>query len=197
MEENKRSNFWRKTQIFYRKIVEKKPHIEFITAILSIPVLLTVIIININNLKGQKNDKIAMVTPPPVQEKIYVTVPNSGTKTDVKAISQAPCKQTIGPITIASPEENEVVTDNPVAVNIDYKQGNFCSVVWSYQINGGTWSDFDDKSIALYNPPTGNIKFELKVKSVVSSDGLNLTRNFIYKGANTISTTPTATPSAN
>ena len=196
MEEQKNPNFASKFLISYRKIVEKKPYIEFITAILSVPVLLTVIIININNLKGQKNDKIAVITPAPV-EKIYVTVPNTNIKSDVKAATQVPCKKEIGPIDIASPAEKDIVTDNPVSVNIDYQQGDFCSVVWSYRINGGAWSEYDDKSIALYNPPTGNIKFELKVKSVVSTDSQTLTRNFIYKGDSTVETTPTATPSAN
>lgn len=196
MEEQKKSNLFKKVLISYRKIVDKKPHIEFITALLSVPVLLTVIIINVNNLKGQKNDKIAVITPPPV-EKIYVNVPSGNTKPDVKTATQTPCAKKIGPIAIASPEEKETVTHNPVAVNIDYQQGDFCSVVWSYRINRGTWSEYDDKSIALYNPPTGNIKFELRVKSVVSTDSQTLTKNFVYKGDNTISTTPTATPSAN
>ncbi len=194
MEEPQKKSFLKKALHSYRKAIEKKPYIEFITAILSVPVLLTVIIINVNNLKNQKNDKLAVTTPAPV-EKIYVNVPNNNTKPDVKAATQIPCTKKIGPIEISSPEEKEVVTDNPINVNIDYQQGDFCSVVWSYRINDGKWSDYDDKSIALYNPPTGDIKFELKIKSVVSNDSQSLTRNFVYKGSNTI--TPTASASAN
>jgi hypothetical protein len=67
----------------------------------------------------------------------------------------------------------------------------YCPVVWSYRINNGRYSDFDDKSIALYNPPNGNIVFDLRVRSLISDDEKILKRTFTYEG------TPTASESAN
>lgn len=181
----------------YRGIPDKKIYIEFITALLSIPVLLTVILLNLNNLKGSK----PTTNPTPVPEKqiIYVSPSNDNAKTSIApAISQEVCKKGIGPISISSPDEGETITNNPVAISIFYDQGNYCSVVWSYRINGGAWSNYDNKSIALYNLPSGKIQLDLKVKSIVNNEEKTLSRNFIYQGGTqgTI-VTPTATASAN
>ena len=189
--EKKKPNIFKRALLSYRKIPDKKPYIEFITALLSVPVLLTVILLNLNTLTGSKDKE---TTPTPAPEKIFVTLP--GGVTNAPTLSDEECTKAIGPININPPEENETVSDNPVVVAINYQQGNFCSAVWSYRINGGRWSDYDDKSIALYNPPAGNIKFELRVKSVVTSDTENLVRNFVYK-TDSLSITPTASASAN
>lgn len=166
----------------------KKPHIEFFTALLTIPVLLTVIILNLNNLKS--NDK----KDTPKNETIVITQA-AGDKEKEVIVKKEACKAGIGDISIASPDENEEVTDNPVNVDINYDAGEYCTVVWSYRVNGGSWSSYDDRSIALYNLSNGNVKFELRVKSVVNSAQENLTRNFEYNGASA-SITPTPTPSA-
>src|SRR5436305_14073007 len=96
----------------YREIPNKKPYIEFFAALLSIPVLLTVILLNINSLRSPNKDNKTTNTP---IEKIFVTTPES-----TNAPSTGPCTAQIGPIAITSPEENEVITDNPVLVNINY-----------------------------------------------------------------------------
>ncbi len=174
----------------YKDIPNKKPYIEFFAALLTIPVLLTVILLNLNSLKGNKDTK----APAPVtQERVYVTIPGQSANTQVTKAPSEPCKPGIGQVTIASPDENETVTDNPVQVSITYKNGGFCEVVWSYRINGGQWSSYDDASVALYNPPQGAIKLDLRIKSVVNSETDSLTRNFTYKG----SSTPSASSSAN
>ena len=175
----------------YRRIPDKKPYIEFVTAMLSIPVLLTVILLNLNTLRGDKNDTKTTNTTP---QTVVITAPPS---TQITNTQQEECTPEIGPVSITSPEDGEIVTDNPVFVSINYKQGKYCSVVWSYRINGGRWSDYDDRSIALYNPPPGTIRFELRVKSVVGNDSRTLTRNFTYQGTSIIQTTPTASSSAN
>jgi len=177
----------------YKDIPNKKPYIEFIAALLSIPVLLTVILLNLNSLTGNKESKTTAPTPPVAQEKIYVTIPGQPVNVQTTKTPSEPCNPGIGQVTIASPDENEIVTENPVQVSINYKSGGFCQVVWSYRINGGQWSSFDDASIALYNPPQGAIKLDLRIKSVVNSDTDAITRNFTYKG----SSTPTASSSAN
>jgi|SRR6185369_62795 len=166
----------------YKDIPNKKPYIEFFAALLSIPVLLTVILLNLNSLKGNKDTKTA-VPAPAAQEKIYVTIPGQPANTQASKAPSEPCKPGIGQVTITSPDENEVVTDNPVQVSISYKNGGFCEVVWSYRINGGKWSDYVDNSISLGGLPQGAIKFDLRIKSVVNSDTDSITRNFTYKAA--------------
>lgn len=163
----------------YKSLPDKKQYIEFFTALLTVPMLLTVITLNLNNLRG--NNK-----PPeePVKESrpIIVNAP-SITQKETPSPSQEPCKKEIGPITIAYPDENEVVIENPVIIDIDYTKDNYCAVVWSYRINNGRYSDYDDKSIALYNPPKGTIRFDLRVKSLITGETKTLTRVFSYQGA--------------
>jgi hypothetical protein len=178
----------KKVLLSYRALPEKKAYLEFFTALLTIPVLITVIVLNVSNLKSQKDTKLPTPTLA-VPEKVIVTVPvknDSSTNSQIQSIPTATpaiCKKQIGPIEITSPEENDTLTDNPVNVDIDYTVGEYCAVVWSYRVNGGSWSNYDDKSIALYNLPQGSIKLELRVKSLTSNDQKTLTRNFTYKGA--------------
>lgn len=48
---------------WYRALPEKKAYLEFLAAFLTIPVLITVILLNINNLNSQKAAKNAIPTP--------------------------------------------------------------------------------------------------------------------------------------
>lgn len=209
-------NLSKKLLLSTKNIPIKKSYIEFFTALLSVPVLITVIMLNLNNLKG--NNKSDVASPPPIQkeERIYIPVittqdtnKNSVTR-DPVTITVIPtnqaCKPQIGPVSISTPSEGNTVTENPASIIIIYKTGEYCAVVWSYRLNSGTWSAFDDKSIALYNLPQGKIKVEVKIKSIVTGDEQILTRNFTYSGptsniAPTVSPTTSpdtsATPSAN
>jgi hypothetical protein len=187
----------RKMLLSYRSLPDKKQYIEFFTALLSVPVMLTVIVLNLNNLRGANKAP----TPQPQKEvPIYITTkPDSASNKDTTSTtsqSNAPiptsevCTKGIGPITIDYPEEGTTVSDNPLTIDINYQQGNYCSVVWAYRINGGPYSDYDDKSIALYNPPNGKITLQVKVKSLVSSDEKTLTRTFTYTGTGSVPTPP-------
>ena len=175
---------WSRLKKSIKEFHTKKPHIEFFTALLTIPVLLTVIILNFNNLKGDSSKDT------PKNETIVITQP-AGSEKEV-IVTQPACEPGLGDISIISPEEGDEVNSNPVMVDIKYDSGEFCEAVWSYRINNGTWSAYDDRSIALYNLPNGNVKLDLRVKSVVNSDQKSLTRNFEYTGASA-SPTPTAT----
>jgi hypothetical protein len=192
----------------YKNLPDKKQYIEFFTALLSVPVLVTVIMLNILNLRSANKINTPPPTPQPKQQYIYIPItsnPNtnkdsssnetntSTSNTLVTPTTTEPCKPAIGPVDITSPAEGDTVTDNPTSIIISYKTGEYCAVVWSYRINNGDWSAYDDKSIALYNLPQGKIKVDVKVKSIVSGDEQILTRSFIYKGTAT-SVTPTATP---
>jgi hypothetical protein len=172
---------------FARKIPNGKAYLEVITAALSIPVLLTVIILNFSNLNNNK--KATNTSPTPSVNEKVIYVPEDG-KTIATPTSSENCKKQIGPVKISFPSESETVTDNPVYFNIDYTNKDYCSVVWSYRINGGSWSSYTANNPVIYNIPNGNVKFELKVQSTVVQEETVLTRSFTYRG------TPTATSSA-
>jgi hypothetical protein len=180
----------------YRHLPEKKQYVEFFTALLTVPVLITVLALNLNNLKTTNKKPTTQNTTVNsssnnTPEKIYISAPTSAAvPVNTISVTEAPCKPGIGSISIDSPQEGDTVSDNPVSIDISYKTNGYCQVVWSYRINGGGWSDYDDKSIALYNLPQGNIKLDLRVKSIVSDDQKTLTRNFVYKG-NTVAATAT------
>jgi hypothetical protein len=176
-----------KIKRFFR-VVPKKHHVEFITALLSIPVLLTVIALNWSNLNGSK--KVETQKP----SEIIISLPAQKNPTAIPTKPQ--CKPGLGQVAITNPDEDSTVTDNPVNVTIVYTPGDYCAAVWSYRINNGSWSEFDDKSLAVYNPPVGNIQLELRVKSIVNGEQKTLTRSFVYKSNNpTATNTPSPTPS--
>lgn len=107
------------------------------------------------------------------------------------------CLKEIGPIAIRSPEENATVTSNPLQIFIDYDQGDYCSVVWSYRLNDGTWSEYGDNDIVIYNLPSGKKTLELRVKSIASPASKTLKRTFTYTNPQetiTPTSTPTPTP---
>lgn len=184
----------KKIVLSYKTLPEKKKYLDLLAVLVSIPMCATILILNLNTLKT-KNVK-TNTTPETNKsvEKIIVTVPVLQSRSREAAVvtspspSQGPCDQNIGPVSIDSPDEGDTVSDNPVSIDVNYKQGDYCAVVWSYRINGGPWSDYDDKSIALYNPPSGNVKFDLRVKSVVTGEEKTVTRKFTYAG-------PTIAPS--
>lgn len=167
-----------------KEIHTKKPHIEFFTALLTVPVLLTVIILNLNNLKGANSTKET-----PKSETIVITQGPPEEKTKEIIINKEACKAGVGDVSIVSPDESENVSDNPVAVDISYDENIYCQVIWSYRVNGGTWSSYDDRSVALYNLSNGDVKLEVRIKSTVNNEIKSLTRRFTYSG----STSPTPT----
>lgn len=198
---DKTKRWFKKVLRSYRHLPDKKQYIEFFTALLSVPVLLTVILINLNNLNTKK---AATPAPTPAQQEktIIVSLPPGNNSNDNPRIGQTTtqtpeqCNKHLAPVTILSPDEGDTVTDNPVSVGISYDQQDYCSVVWSYRINGGQWSDYGNDSLSLYNLPQGQIKLDLRVKSIVTGQDSTQTRNFIYKGTN-VSVTPALSPTPN
>jgi hypothetical protein len=169
----------------------KKPQVEFFTALLTVPVLLTVIILNVNNLKGNNSNKDSEKN-----QTIVITQPgNPNTADKEPVVTIETCKEGIGKVTIVNPQENETVSDNPVNVDIKYEPGDYCNGVWSYRVNEGGWSNYDDRSISLYDLPNGSVKFELRVKGLTGSDEETLVRNFVYNGTKTTQTpSPSISP---
>lgn len=183
----------KKARFSYRALPDKKQYVEFFTALLTVPVLLTVIVLNVNNLRN--NNKPVETKPQETRPIIITTAPDKEDNENQIVVTPTDdsCREEIGPISITYPEENDVVVDNPVNIAIRYDDDTYCAVVWSYRINGGRYSDFDDKSIALYNPPQGKITFDLRVRSLISGDEEVLKRTFTYQG----SSDPSASGSAN
>ncbi len=196
---------FKKIKNWYKKLPDKKQYIEVITAILSVPVMITVIIINLNNLNQSKKQttdtgKITPVQvvitgstnqnrPPPLNNltPILSATPSS-------TPTESSCQKAIGPVAILSPQENQLITEDTVCINISTKTG-YCPVIWSYQINNNSWSTFTDKDICLYNLTNGDKKLLVKIKSSVTDEVITLQRNFTYQNPN-ITSTPTASSSA-
>ena len=183
-----------------KKLPDKKHHLDFIAALLTIPVLLSVILLNYNNINNLQKSKTATVPAPtasaPVEKQIIV-VPGQGSQQQASpaALLSSSCQKDIGPVSISYPSENQTVSDNPLCITINYDNQDYCSVVWSYRINGGSWSDFTSNNPCIYNLQNGNVKFDLRVQSTVIQKEIDLTRNFTYNGAIIATPTP-ATSSA-
>lgn len=170
-----------KIKVWYRSLPDKKRHIEFFTALLSVPVLLTVILINLSNLE-EKKTKITP-TPQPTEKIIVITSPVSPVASASPTLTPtvAQCKKEVGPARISSPSEDELINSSPVCIKISYQTGEFCGVVWSYRLDKGAWSDFTDKELCLYDLPAGPKELQLRVKSNQSDDEITLIRNFYFK----------------
>jgi hypothetical protein len=187
---------------WYRNLSDKKKHVEFITAVLSVPVMLTVIIINLNNLSQQKNNAAQKTTTEkvaPIQIVItgekdkannsVIATPMPTSQPGEPTYTPAPCIKEVGVVSILFPRESEVVTTDPVCITLT-TQSHYCSVLWSYKLNDGDWSDFMDKNVCLHNLTNGTKTVQMKIKSSQSSDQVVLQRSFIYKG----NAEPTAQP---
>lgn len=183
---------------YLRKILkgfsQRKHNLDLVIALITIPVLLTILITNLLNLQNKSK-----TTTEPEAKQIIIKEDASGNNPAPSVITEKIiqvdsklCKKEVGPIDISFPKEGETVTDNPVCIIIKHDNENYCSVVWSYRINDGTWSEYGSNSVCLYNAPQGNIKFDLRVQSTTSNDQASLNRSFNYE----VSSTQSATESA-
>jgi len=192
----KNENVWKRFTTWFKGIPNRKHHIDFLIALLTVPILLTAMITNLANLRNT-NQKSA--TPPPISQpaQIILKDDDDDTQPSISTVSTSPevCKKEIGPISISSPQENQEVTTNPVSFIIRYEDSSYCSVVWSYRINDGNWSEYSSNAPSIYNLENGSIRFQLRVQSTVSNDQEILERTFIYKGRAS-TPTPTASSSA-
>ncbi|KKR32153.1 MAG: hypothetical protein UT63_C0050G0002 [Candidatus Gottesmanbacteria bacterium GW2011_GWC2_39_8] len=201
----------------YQALPEKKKYLELVTTILSIPILLTVLITNTNNLKNSNSTKIQAASEPIKNESVrpekVVTIIREITPTVLPTINpsvppttipvnnfnatetlptKAECKKTVGPVDIISPSEGQVISKDPLSIDISYNTGEYCRVAWSWRLNGSEWSEYTDKSINIYNLTNGTKNLEVRVKSIVSSDEIVLKRTFSYIKTDQI--TPTSIP---
>lgn len=184
-------NILQKIKQWYRGLHGKKKHIELMTAALSVPMMLTVILVNMNNIKAQK-EKVETATPTAAPIQVIIDNPSASTTATIKTSpTKTECIKEIGPIEILSPQEGEIITTDNVCINISTDK-KYCPVVWSYKLDTGTWSDFNNNDICLYNLTPGKKQLQIKIKSTIVDKSITLQRNFIYQ----TTITPTATPSA-
>ena len=175
---------------FFKNLPKKKHHLDFLIATLSVPVLALAVYTSVINIQKSKTP---LPTPTVTVEKPIIIEKITGSDSNIQNSSSSPtpvpgCIKKVGPISVTNPSEGDVVKDNPVCINISYDDPEYCSVVWSYRINGGSWSSYTGNSPCIYNPPKGQIKFELRVQSTAAqTQTTSLTRNFSYEGTSTTS----------
>ena len=189
-----------KVKAWYRELPDKKRYIEVITALLTIPVLVTVIISNVGRIQEDKNqDKI---TSSAKENKVIIITQGNKqppliqptTKSEPTQVTKE-CKKQIGPISITSPKEEEVVESEPVCVQIEYAVGEFCSVAWSYRLDNGKWSNYTSSSFCFSNLSPGKHELDIRIQSVVSDDELTIERVFYYQTKESPKPTANPTPS--
>jgi hypothetical protein len=188
------------------RLYDKKPLIELVVAILSIPSLVLIVLLNYNTLRNSNKSPEPTVNPAsnsavPTSNTVmpnFFTAPLTRTPhpTEVQNASQAPCNKSLGPVTITYPSEGSTVNTNPAEVDISYDNSTYCGAVWSYSVNGSNWSDYNNSSVALYNLSNGPVTFQLRVKSITSTDTTAVTRHFTYTGGATAAVPTTASSSA-
>ena len=190
---------------WYRILPDKKRYLEFVTALLTIPVLLTVIYTNMVSIR---EDKKSNTTPTPEKSEKIVIIredenkenEKSNTPTPVPTLDLSPtqttkeCKKEVGPVKISSPSEEEIVQDDLICVKIDYTVGEFCSVAWSYKLDDNKWSDYTSSPFCFSKLDPGKHELDLRVQSVASTDEVTLERTFYIKTKESPSPTPTPLP---
>lgn len=196
-EDSKKLSAKKKKKI-HEKIMKNKPYVEFFTAFLSIPVMITVIMLNFNSLKNLGGQPTPTPTAGQTQPGFFAApVPLSKSpQLSAQSLTPADCVKGLGPVSIDTPNEGDSITENPVVITINYDSSKYCGAAWSYRINGGSWSGYSDTSVALYNLPQGPVKFDLRVKSIVTADEKDVTRNFTYNGSGTVLIPTSATSSS-
>lgn len=191
---------FKKIQKWYVILPDKKRYFELLTAVLSIPMILTVILVNMNTINKSKESSTPTPTSAPIQ--IVVENPTSGSSninppkiniTPTPTPTKTECKKDIGEIEILSPQEGEIITSDNVCINIS-TDSKYCPITWSYKLDNSNWSDYNNNDICLYNLTAGKKELQIKVKSTVIDKTITLERNFTYQNS---TTTPTTTPTNN
>ena len=180
----------------WNALPDKKRYIELITAALSVPMMLTIILVNMNNIKSQKEKTVTETASTTPIQVIIDSPTNTFTNITPTIIpTKAECKKDIGNIEIISPQEDEIITSDNLCINIS-TDDKYCPVNWSYRLNNGSWSEFNNKDICLYNLTAGKKQLQVKIKSTVVDKIITLERNFIYQTSVIPTATPTVTPTS-
>src|SRR3989344_2230039 len=115
---------------WYRILPDKKRYLEFVTALLTIPVLLTVIYTNMVSIR---EDKKSNTTPTPEKSEKIVIIredenkenEKSNTPTPIPTLELSPtqstkeCKKEVRPVKISIPSEKTSAQEDLICINID------------------------------------------------------------------------------
>ncbi len=204
----------------FSQLPDKKKWIDVITATLTIPVLLTVTIANLNKIKSKDAETTQETSPTqaPIIVRDFISVfkeqtndtnkeltptlneenkkQPTNTPEPTQQVSVTPsCKMEPQPYEITYPKENEKVEVDPVCVVLNAKDQGYCTTQWAYRVNNSTWSNYTSDPICLYNMASGNIKLEVRTKNQISGQEKTITRNFSYQKEDTQVTSPTPSTS--
>lgn len=193
---------------WYNELPEKKKWVDMVTAVLTIPVLITVIAGNLGSLKkNEKPPTVSAQSPQPTVEKIIIrenTLPGGKQDEDNIGVNRnieeptptVSCNETLQNYEITYPIENEKISVDPVCVKLTQtEQGNFCSVVRAYRVNNSGWTTYNNDPICLYNMASGPVKLEVRTKSSATGQEKTYTRNFSYQNESIpAQATPTTSP---
>ena len=206
--------FFNRLKNWYQNLPDKKKYLELFSAALTIPMLLTVIIINLNNINSQKktsntstssntitpiqivitgSEQDNKTLPPTKNPSLNPTITPTTTPTPTSSPTSVSCIQEIGPIEILSPQEGEIITTDHVCLNIS-TDSKYCPLVWSYKLDSGNWSEFNSNDICLYNLDNGSKQLQIQFKNTSTNKTITLARNFTYQKTTTSTTTPTNSP---
>lgn len=170
---------------FMQSLPRRKQYIEFFTAMLSLPIMITAIILNVNALRPKTAQN---TTIPTTTEKVIIISPAASNQTNsTSPISPTAgiCREELPNVSISSPQEGETVSKDAVCIAPDIAKGNYCAIVWRYSVNNSSWSDYDDKAFCLYNLASGNVTVRLQIKSTVTGATQEIDRHFTYMSSNT------------
>lgn len=188
-----------KVRNWYKSLPNRKPWVDLVTAVLTIPVLLTVIISNVGNLKKNGNTIDTGLSPTVIKETVITKVITPTPPPAVSPSTSAPsCNSEPQEYNIVFPGEGDKVAADPLFIAMEKIGGDYCTSLWAYRINNSSWSTYNDDPIGLYNMAAGPVKLEIRVKSTVSGKERTYVRNFEYGNPPTLapspSTGPTITP---
>lgn len=185
----------------YQDLPEKKKYIELISAAVSLPVMVTVLMLNLNNLRQTKSTSnstptpsLSQITPTPSLTPVISTTPRlSPTLTPTPTITPTPavCNPDVSSVDFVTPTDNQLISSNSLTIDLTDPATGFCNYLWSYTIDGANWSEYTDKAVSIYNLSPGTKKIQVKVKSIVGTSTKLLSRTVTIQS----SSSPTLTPS--
>ncbi len=186
---------------YIRRLVQKlqlrKGWVDWVIALLTIPVLLTIVFSNILTIR-EKNNIPENSTPQASQQPINIVVENPTIKPSpqVSVTPSVPvCKDGLPTYEIVTPQENALVTGDPVCLVFVAQEDRYCSVRWAFRVNNTNWSPFTSQPVCLYNMKSGPVTVEVKFRAE-NDDEQIYTRKFTYQDGLSVTPSPTPTTSS-
>jgi len=187
------------------KKTDKKKLIDLIIGFLTIPSLITILILNLNNLKESKTDTSDKTTSNQEKTIIIQNQPTASQSADnnnlpkpspiVFPSPEENCNPNSDSIQIVYPKENQTVHDNPFCISMKIDENdNSCPLEWAYSVNHKPLSAWSSEPICFYDLKNGEVNLKIVVKNKKSGLTKNYEVNFLYEYEEKSPATPSATP---